>query len=120
MALPQHGSRGAIPSSPASRSLRSVFSSRSSSLHSLVTKRNALLISAFIVGTLVTVTMKREHLLWLLTTTAGAAPLLQWGQGSVFDYDGLRFDKNGVFKISVFEDLHFGERTLILPGVHSV
>ncbi|KAF2796507.1 Metallo-dependent phosphatase [Melanomma pulvis-pyrius CBS 109.77] len=53
--------------------------------------------------------MKREHLLWLLTTNAGAAPLLQWGQGSNFHFAGLRFGMDGNFKISVFEDLHFGE-----------
>jgi hypothetical protein len=54
--------------------------------------------------------MKREHLLWILSTAAGAAPLLEFGQGSTFDYDGLRFGQDRKFQISVFEDLHFGER----------
>jgi hypothetical protein len=53
--------------------------------------------------------MKREHILWLATTTAGAAPLLQFGQGSNFEYPGLRFGLDRKFHITVFEDLHFGE-----------
>lgn len=69
-----------------------------------------MLLMAFLIGTTITIIMKREHLLWLLTTTAGAAPLLEFGQGSNFDYDGLRFGRDRKFQISVFEDLHFGER----------
>ena len=69
-----------------------------------------MLLLAFAVGVIVTFIMKREHLLWLHTTTAGAAPLLEFGQGSKFDYDGPRFGRDRKFQISVFEDLHFGER----------
>ena len=69
-----------------------------------------MLLLAFLLGTTITVIMKREHLLWLVATTAGAAPLLEFGQGSKFDYDGLRFGWDRKFQISVFEDLHFGER----------
>ncbi|KAF2017661.1 Metallo-dependent phosphatase [Aaosphaeria arxii CBS 175.79] len=53
--------------------------------------------------------MKREKLIWLLTTAAGASPILEWGQGSLFDSPGLRFGPNQKFKITIFEDLHFGE-----------
>jgi hypothetical protein len=53
--------------------------------------------------------MKREHLLWLLTTAAGAKPILEFGQGSQFDFPGLRFGIDRQFKITVFGDLHFGE-----------
>ncbi|KAF2006643.1 Metallo-dependent phosphatase [Amniculicola lignicola CBS 123094] len=51
--------------------------------------------------------MKREQLVWLLAVAAGATPLLEKGQGA--EYQGLRFGLDGKFKISVFEDLHFGE-----------
>lgn len=53
--------------------------------------------------------MKREHLLWLLTTAAGAKPVLEFGQGSQFDFPGLRFGIDRQFKITIFGDLHFGE-----------
>ncbi|KAF1346429.1 hypothetical protein EJ07DRAFT_169873 [Lizonia empirigonia] len=55
--------------------------------------------------------MKREHLLWLAASTAGATPLLQFGQGGTFDYPGLRFGADKKFSITVFSDLAPG-RTL--------
>lgn len=95
---------------PVSKSNPSFLSSCFSSLHLFFSTRRFVIIFAFIVGTAITIIMKREHLLWLLATNAGAAPLLQWGQGSNFHFAGLRFGMDGNFKISVFEDLHFGER----------
>ncbi|KAF2628876.1 Metallo-dependent phosphatase [Macroventuria anomochaeta] len=53
--------------------------------------------------------MKREHLLWLASSTAGASSLLQFGQGATFDYPGVRFGADKKFSITVFSDLHFGE-----------
>ncbi|KAF2268384.1 Metallo-dependent phosphatase [Lojkania enalia] len=58
--------------------------------------------------------MKREHLLWIMGTMAGAAPILEPGQGA--EFEGLRFGLDGTFKISVFEDLHFGEAENTLWG----
>lgn len=110
--LPQHGPGPSFP--PPSLAVQNSRHSFSfvflQSLGSLVTVRRCMLLFAFLIGTTVIYIMKREHLLWLLTTTAGAAPLLEFGQGSNFDYDGLRFDQDRKFHISVFEDLHFGER----------
>jgi hypothetical protein len=81
-------------------------------LRSLSTIRCLAIVSSFIVGFTLTIIMKREHLLWLAASTAGASPLLQFGQGGTFDYPGLRFGADKKFSITVFSDLHFGERKL--------
>ncbi|KAH6642834.1 Metallo-dependent phosphatase-like protein [Boeremia exigua] len=60
--------------------------------------------------------MKREHLLWLAASTAGASPLLQFGQGSTFDYNGLRFGADKKFSITMFSDMHFGEPAWVGAG----
>ena len=82
-------------------------------LRTLSTTRRLALVSAFIIGFTLTVVMKRESLLWLAASTAGASPLLQYGQGSTFDYPGLRFGADKKFSITVFSDLHFGEREFL-------
>lgn len=93
-----------------------VFSSRFPRLpfhthvHSLSTTRSLLIISAFVIGFALTVIMKWEHIVWLAASTAGASPLLQFGQGGTFDYPGLRFSADKKFSITVFSDLHLGER----------
>jgi hypothetical protein len=92
-------------------------SARSSLLnffHSFFTTRRVLLVSTFVVGFTLTVIMKREHVLWLAASMAGASPLLQFGQGGTFDYPGLRFGADKKFSITVFSDLHFGERTSLI------
>lgn len=53
--------------------------------------------------------MRHEALLWL-ATVAGAIPLLPPGQSSTLDYPGLHFGADGKFSITVFSDLHLGER----------
>lgn len=53
--------------------------------------------------------MKHESFLWLLTATAGAAPLVGYNQGTNFDYPGLRFDMSREFHITMFNDLHLGD-----------
>ncbi|KAF2246514.1 Metallo-dependent phosphatase [Trematosphaeria pertusa] len=53
--------------------------------------------------------MKREQLLWLLTAAAGARPLLEYQQGTKFDYPGLRFDYDRKFHITMFNDLHLAD-----------
>lgn len=58
--------------------------------------------------------MKREQLVWLLAVTAGATPILEFGQGSQFDYDGLRFAPDRKFEITVFSDLHMGEGNTLI------
>ncbi|XPS80164.1 hypothetical protein M3J07_012150 [Ascochyta lentis] len=60
--------------------------------------------------------MKREHLLWLAASTAGASPLLEFGQGGTFDYPGLRFGADKKFSITVFSDLHLGEPSWVGAG----
>lgn len=77
-------------------------------LHS--TTRFLALASAFIVGFTFTAVMKWEHIVWLAASTAGASPLLAFGQGGTFDYPGLRFGADKKFSIAVFSDLHLGER----------
>lgn len=89
-------------------------SSLATSFRSLTTARRLAIIATFIVGFAFTAIMKREHLLWLAAATAGASPLLQFGQGSTFDYPGLRFGPDKKFSITVFSDLHLGERKLSL------
>lgn len=79
-------------------------------LRSLSTTRWFAIIFAFIVGFAFTVIMKWEHVVWLAASTAGASPLLQFGQGGTFDYPGLRFGADKKFSITVFSDLHLGER----------
>ena len=78
--------------------------------HTLSTTRSLLVILAFIVGCTFTVIMKWEHIVWLAASTAGASPLLQFGQGGTFDYPGLRFGADKKFSITVFSDMHLGER----------
>ncbi|UPX13386.1 uncharacterized protein EKO05_0003895 [Ascochyta rabiei] len=75
----------------------------------LSTARRSAIVFAFVFGITITAVMKREHLLWLAASTAGATPLLQFGQGGTFDYPGLRFGADKKFAITVFSDLHFGE-----------
>lgn len=77
-----------------------------------VSTRHLTIITAFVIGFTITVIMKREHLLWLAASTAGASSLLQFGQGGTFDYPGLRFGADKKFSITVFSDLHLGERML--------
>ena len=117
MAARRYGTSRAFSSTSPSvfSSDRSVLSFISSPFLSLSANRRLILVSAFLIGFVLTVIMKREHLLWLLTTAAGAAPILEFGQGSQFDLPGLRFGVDRKFKISVFEDLHFGERKLKFP-----
>ncbi|KAF1954634.1 Metallo-dependent phosphatase [Byssothecium circinans] len=79
------------------------------SFNALPLRRRIVLLSTFIIGVLLTAIMKQESLIWLLTATAGAAPILGWEQGSVFDYSGLRFGHDGRFQITVFSDLHLGD-----------
>jgi hypothetical protein len=79
-------------------------------LQSLSTTRWLVLVSTFIIGFALTVIMKWEHIIWLAASTAGASPLLQFGQGGTFDYPGLRFGADKKFSITVFSDLHLGER----------
>lgn len=85
----------------------SIFFAR---FRSLSTTRLLAIVFTFIIGFALTVTMKYEHVLWVATSTAGATPLLQFGQGGTFDYPGLRFGADKKFSITVFSDLHFGER----------
>lgn len=84
-------------------------------LHTLSTTRSLVIISAFIIGFAFTVIMKWEHIIWLAASTAGASPLLQFGQGGTFDYPGLRFGADKKFSITVFSDLHLGERKFAIP-----
>jgi hypothetical protein len=86
--------------------------------HSLSTTRLLAIVSTFIIGFAFTVTMKYEHVLWLATSNAGATPLLQFGQGGTFDYPGLRFGADKKFSITVFSDLHFGERKFPAKSTH--
>lgn len=83
-------------------------------LRSLSATRRLVIVSTFIVGFTLTVIMKYEHLIWLAASTAGASPLLQFGQGSVFDYPGLRFGLDKKFSITMFSDMHLGERESLL------
>ncbi|KAJ4982975.1 inactive purple acid phosphatase 16-like protein 2 [Stagonosporopsis vannaccii] len=85
-------------------------------LRSLSGPRRLAIISTFLVGFTLTVIMKREHLLWLAASTAGASPLLQFGQGSTFDYPGLRFGPDKRFSITMFSDMHLGEPAWSGPG----
>ena len=58
--------------------------------------------------------MKRGTLLFLLLSLAMAAPLLDERQGhgtrNIPNYPGIRFGSDGKLSITVFSDLHFGER----------
>lgn len=76
-------------------------------LSSMSRTRRYVLIFVSLVGFLFVCTMKREQLIWLAVSTAGAAPRLEQGQAAGFK--GLRFNLDGTFSISVFEDLHYGE-----------
>jgi hypothetical protein len=60
-----------------------------------------------LLGFLSILVMKSEQLIWFAASTAGAAPALEKGQAA--EFRGLRFNLDGTFKISVFEDLHYGE-----------
>lgn len=107
----RNGQSHSFPSSPSVvLGCSSLFSFAFSSFLSLNPKRRIILVSAFAVGLVLTVIMKREAFLWALTVTAGAAPLLSWKQGSAFDYPGLRFDYDKKFRITMFNDLHLGDQ----------
>lgn len=110
----RNGRRRSFPASPdafpsVSDASPSVTSFALSSFLSVHPRRRLILISTFIVGLVLTFIMKREAFLWLLSSAAGAAPLLEWEQGSTFDYPGLRFKSDNTFKISMFNDLHLGD-----------
>ena len=79
------------------------------SILSLPPQRRLVVFALFFTGLVLTTIMKHEQLTWLLTVAAGAKPLLEQGQTSAFDFPGLRFGVDRQFKITVFEDLHFGE-----------
>ncbi|KAH7112463.1 Metallo-dependent phosphatase-like protein [Dendryphion nanum] len=81
----------------------------SSSFFQLSLGRRCLLFFSFLLGFVLTAIMKREHLLWLLTTTVGAKPRLELCQGREMEFPGLRFGADGLFNITIFADLHFGE-----------
>jgi uncharacterized protein YhbP (UPF0306 family) len=51
--------------------------------------------------------MKHAQVLWLLASIAGAAVLQRKGMPS---YPGIQFNQNRKLSITVFSDLHFGER----------
>jgi hypothetical protein len=76
---------------------------------SLSARRRVVVVTLFLAGLILTTIMKHEQLIWLLTVAAGAKPLLEQGQTSAFDFPGLRFGIDRQFKITIFEDLHFGE-----------
>ena len=65
--------------------------------------RRFLLFLTFVIGVVLLCIMKRHQLLFALHTL----PLLGSGQGH--EAPVLRFASDGTFKISVYEDLHFGE-----------
>lgn len=112
MEVTRHDRSRSFPSSPPRVVVShhdSLFGFLLSSFLQLSFKRRIVVVSTFLVGLVLTIIMKREQLLWLLTTAAGAAPILEWGQGSDFDYPGLRFGLDRQFNITIFEDLHFGE-----------
>jgi hypothetical protein len=96
--------------SPPTFSSVSTYAFALSSFLSLQPRRRLLLISIFTVGFLLTAVMKREAFLWLLTSSAGTAPLVGYNQGTNFDYPGLRFDHDGKFRVTMFNDLHLGDR----------
>lgn len=54
--------------------------------------------------------MKLIQLLWLISTVAHAADPRHLTQRAEVRYPGVQFDSNGKFSISIFSDLHFGER----------
>jgi hypothetical protein len=62
--------------------------------------------------------MKGSTLLSLFCIMAAAAPLTGGRPNlptrDIPNYPGIRFDSNGKLSISVFSDLHFGERELHL------
>jgi hypothetical protein len=62
--------------------------------------------------------MKGSTLLSLFCITAAATPLTGGRPNlptrDIPNYPGLRFDSNGKLSISIFSDLHFGERELHL------
>ncbi|PVH92252.1 Metallo-dependent phosphatase [Periconia macrospinosa] len=82
-----------------------------STFHSLPTRRKTLLVTTFILGVFLTTMLKHESILWLLASTAGTTPMVGWGQGTSFDYPGLRFDiHDRKFQITIFSDLHLGDQ----------
>jgi hypothetical protein len=58
--------------------------------------------------------MRGSILLSIFCITAAAAPLAdarpELSVRDIPNYPGIRFDSNGRLSISVFSDLHFGER----------
>lgn len=103
------GEGALFPSASAASTSYSLLSFALSSFLSLHPRRRLLLVSTFIAGVILTVIMKREQLLWLLTAAAGARPLLEYQQGTKFDYPGLRFDYDRKFHITMFNDLHLAD-----------
>jgi hypothetical protein len=61
--------------------------------------------------------MKRGSLLAWLVPLAIAAPLLKQRHGEsaryIPNYPGIQFNADGKLSISVFSDLHFGERKFL-------
>tara|TARA_R110002003_G_scaffold279_2_gene18041 strand:- start:4235 stop:4453 length:219 start_codon:yes stop_codon:yes gene_type:complete len=61
--------------------------------------------------------MKRGSLLAWLVPLAIAAPLLEQRHGEsaryIPNYPGIQFNSDGKLSISVFSDLHFGERKFL-------
>ncbi|KAF2661986.1 Metallo-dependent phosphatase [Lophiostoma macrostomum CBS 122681] len=96
-----------LPASYASNDM--TYSFIAASFLSLSSRRRLTVVTLFITGLIITTIMKREELFWLLTVAAGAKPLLEQGQISAFDFPGLRFGFDRQLKITIFEDLHFGE-----------
>lgn len=56
--------------------------------------------------------MKRVQLLWLLASVAGAVDSQIRATSAAIDYPGVRFGVDRKLSITIFSDLHFGERRL--------
>ena len=57
--------------------------------------------------------MKLLRVLWTFACVAGAAvPHPRAESRAVSHYPGIQFGSNGKLSVTVFSDLHFGERTL--------
>jgi hypothetical protein len=69
-------------------------------------RRTALLLALFIIATSTTFLIMKHHYVLLFSSLSGALAGRMWTGGNA---PVLRFNRNGAFAISVFEDLHFGE-----------